>query len=262
MRDYLLVIFGFATFGLGFLVIQLFKWLSQFKLVKKDDSIKKRAYAKRVVEPPETPNCRCAMPEEYEPKKTTNSVLAKLNESQVADIYTSKDIPRVLAEKYGVSRQAIQDIKGGISWRYVTKDLQKPEKKRKNKESAKLLKKHSPYRGSHETIDEYEKQLRQAYLKYIVAEKGQIEKICLQHRIDSNALYCMKSPLETLLKYSKTYDLPQMREEFDKMIRANYSLDEIVSKLYEDFAEKRSGEYACIVVIVKSFFRLQYLGEK
>ncbi len=205
MRDYLLVIFGFATFGLGFLAIQLFKWLGQFKIVKKNKPVEKRSYNKFVAEPPEIPNCRC--------------------------IVSTK-----LERKY--------------------------PKKLRDKKPVELLKKHSPQRGNHETVDEYEKQLRQAYLKYIVAKRGQIEKICSQHKIDSNTLYSMKNPSQTLLKYSEKYNLPQMREEFDKMLKANYSLDDIIEKLYEDFSEKKSGAYGSVVTIVKSFFRLQYLGEK
>lgn len=190
MRDYLLVIFGFATFGLGFLVIQLFKWLGQFKVVKKPTE--KKSY------------------------------------------------------------------KSAIS----TKPERKYPKKLRDKKPVESLKKHSPYRGNHETVDEYEKQLRQAYLKFIVAKRGETEKICLQHKIDSNTLYSMKHPCQTLLKFSEKYNLPQMREEFDKMLKANYSLDDIIEKLYEDFSEKKSGAYGCVNTIVKSFFRLQYLGEK
>jgi len=52
-----------------------------------------------------------------------NSHWAKLVESQVIDIYTSKESTRELAGRYGVNDETIRKIKIGVNWKRITKNI-------------------------------------------------------------------------------------------------------------------------------------------
>ena len=46
--------------------------------------------------------------------------LSKLTDAEVLAIYGSKDSRRILADRYGVTRQAITCIRQGRSWSWLT----------------------------------------------------------------------------------------------------------------------------------------------
>lgn len=255
MRDYLLVIFGFATFGLGFLVIQLFKWLGQFRVVKKEDSIKKRAYAKRVVEPPETPSCRCVVQEELKPKKVIkrklklnlNGINRKLTKDQAIDIYCSRgDKYSDLADKYGVSTETIKDIKSGKTWSKYTK-----------------CDNISPYilLSSMNIVDK-EKIVREIYndpMFELNKNKYISDKYCVAYStLDYLKTY---SPYEILQKYVNHFNLPEIREYFDKAIKTS-GLDDIVDDVVYRFAKSIKGDKSKIKAIISAMYRSTYWRTK